>query len=45
MEYQLDDIAGIARKLTDLGAGTQRDLILITALQGVRKTTLAREWL
>ena len=43
MEYQLDDIAKIASKLTD-GSGIQRDLILITALPGVGKTTLAREF-
>jgi predicted kinase len=42
MEYQLDDIAKIASKLT--GSGIQRDLILITALPGVGKTTLAREF-
>ncbi len=44
MEYQLDDIADIASKMTDSGSGIQRDLILITALPGVRKTTLAREF-
>ena len=44
MEYQLDDIAEIASKLTDLGSGIQRDLILLTALPGVGKTTLAREF-
>jgi predicted kinase len=44
MEYQLDDIAKIASKLTDSGLGIQRDLILITALPGVGKTTLAREF-
>ena len=44
MEYQLDDIAEIASKLTDPGSGIQRDLILITALPGVGKTTLAREF-
>ena len=42
MEYQLDDIAKIASKLT--GSGIQRDLILLTALPGVGKTTLAREF-
>ena len=40
----LDDIAEIASKLTDSGSGIQRDLILITALPGVGKTTLAREF-
>ena len=44
MEYQLDDIAEIASKLTDPGSGIQRDLILITALPGVGKTTLAKEF-
>jgi predicted kinase len=44
MEYQLDDITKIASKLTDSGSGIQRDLILITALPGVGKTTLAREF-
>jgi predicted kinase len=44
MEYQLDDIAKIASKLNDSGFGIQRDLILITALPGVGKTTLAREF-
>ena len=44
MEYQLDDIAKIASKLTDSGSGIQRDLILITALPGVGKTTLAKEF-
>jgi len=44
MEYQLDDIAKIASKMTDSGTGIQRDLILITALPGVGKTTLAREF-
>jgi len=44
MEYQLDDIAKIASKLTDSSSGIQRDLILITALPGVGKTTLAREF-
>ncbi len=44
MEYQLDDIAEIASKLSDSGSGIQRDLILIAALPGVGKTTLAREF-
>ena len=44
MEYQLDDITKIASKLTDSGLGIQRDLILITALPGVGKTTLAKEF-
>jgi predicted kinase len=44
MKYQLEDIAEIAAKLTDLGLGIQKDLILITALPGVGKTTLAREF-
>jgi len=44
MEYQLDDIAEIASKLADPDTGIQRDLILLTALPGVGKTTLAREF-
>ena len=44
MEYQLDDIAEIASKMADSGSGIQRDLILITALPGVGKTTLAKEF-
>lgn len=44
MKYQLEDIANIASKLTDSGSGIQRDLILITALPGVGKTTLAKEF-
>ena len=44
MQYRLHDIAEIASKLTDLGSGIQRDLILITALPGVGKTTLAKEF-
>jgi predicted kinase len=44
MEYQLDDIAKIASKLADPGTGIQRDLILLTALPGVGKTTLAWEF-
>jgi predicted kinase len=44
MKYQLDDIAEIASKLTALDLGTKKDLILITALPGVGKTTLAKEF-
>lgn len=44
MKYKLDDITEIAVKLNDPGARIQRDLILITALPGVGKTTLAREF-
>jgi predicted kinase len=44
MEYQLDDIAKIASKLADPGTGIQRNLILLTALPGVGKTTLAWEF-
>ena len=44
MKYKLDDISEIALKLSDLGSRIQRDLILITALPGVGKTTLAREF-
>ena len=44
MKYKIDDIAKIAAKFTDLGTGIKRDLILITALPGVGKTTLAREF-
>ncbi len=44
MKYKIDDIAKIAARLTDLGMGIKRDLILITALPGVGKTTLAREF-
>jgi 2-C-methyl-D-erythritol 4-phosphate cytidylyltransferase len=44
MKYQLEDIAEIAEKLSDLGPGIQKNLILITALPGVGKTTLAREF-
>ena len=44
MKYQLEDIANIASKLTDSGSGIRRDLILITALPGVGKTTLAKEF-
>jgi len=44
MKYNIDDIAKIAARLTDLGTGIKRDLILITALPGVGKTTLAREF-
>ncbi len=44
MKYKIDDIAKIAAKFTDLGTGIKRDLILITALPGVGKTTLARKF-
>ncbi len=44
MKYQLDDIAAIVAKFTELGTGIQRDLILIAALPGVGKTTLAKEF-
>jgi stage III sporulation protein SpoIIIAA len=44
MKYQLEDIEEIAAKLSDLGMGIQKNLILITALPGVGKTTLAREF-
>ena len=44
MQYRLHDISEIASKLTDLGSGIQRKLILITALPGVGKTTLAKEF-
>jgi predicted kinase len=44
MKYQLDDIKKIAAKLTDLGLETKKHLILITALPGVGKTTLAKEF-
>jgi predicted kinase len=44
MKYQLDDIAEIASKLNDLNLGIKKDLILITALPGVGKTTLAKEF-
>ncbi len=44
MKYQLEDIAEIAAKLADLGMGIEKNLILITALPGVGKTTLAREF-
>ncbi|MDM8556846.1 AAA family ATPase [Desulfococcaceae bacterium HSG7] len=44
MKYQLDDIAEIAAKFTEQGAGVTRDLILIAALPGVGKTTLAKEF-
>lgn len=44
MKYQLDDIPEIASKLTALDLGAKRDLILITALPGVGKTTLAKEF-
>jgi len=42
-KYQLDDIAKIASLMTVSGTGIQRDLILITGLPGIGKTTLARE--
>jgi predicted kinase len=44
MKYQLEDIAEIALELADLGMGIEKNLILITALPGVGKTTLAREF-
>ena len=44
MKYQLDDITEIAAKLHDLEPGIQKNLILITALPGVGKTTLAKEF-
>ena len=44
MKYKLEDIAEIALKLTDLGMGVEKNLILIIALPGVGKTTLAREF-
>lgn len=44
MKYQLDDIDKIASMMTDSGSGMQRDLILIAALPGVGKTTLAKEF-
>ena len=43
MKYQLDDIAEIASEFVDQGSGMQKDLILIAALPGVGKTTLAKE--
>jgi predicted kinase len=42
-KYQLDDIAKIASLMTISGSGIQRELILITGLPGIGKTTLARE--
>jgi len=44
MKYQLENIAEIALELVDLGMGIEKNLILITALPGVGKTTLAREF-
>lgn len=44
MKFELDDISEIAAKLTDLDLGIKRDLVLITALPGVGKTTLAKEF-
>ena len=44
MKYQIDDTAEIAAKLTDLALGIKKDLILITALPGVGKTILAKEF-
>ena len=44
MTYQLEDLAEIAAKLAKTGRGIQKDLILIAALPGVGKTTLAREF-
>jgi predicted kinase len=44
MKYELKDISEIAKKLTDLDRGIEKNLILITALPGVGKTTLAREF-
>lgn len=44
MKYQLDDITEIAAKLHNLESGVQKHLILITALPGVGKTTLAKEF-
>lgn len=44
MKYRIDDIADIVAKLIDLDLENQKDLILITALPGVGKTTLAREF-
>ena len=44
MKYELDGIKQIAAKLPDLDSAIKRDLILITALPGVGKTTLAKEF-
>ncbi len=44
MKYQLDDIAEIAAKLADIDLGIKKNLILIAALPGVGKTTLAKEF-
>jgi predicted kinase len=44
MRFKLDDLDEIAAKLTDLGPETKRDLILLTGLPGVGKTTLAKEF-
>ena len=43
MNYKLDDLTELAKRLTKLGPGAQRNLILIAGLPGVGKTTLARE--
>ena len=44
MRYRRHDVAGIASKLTDLGSGNQRKLILMTALPGVDISILAKEF-
>jgi predicted kinase len=44
MKYYLEDIAEVAVKLAGLDMGIDKHLILITALPGVGKTTLAREF-
>ena len=43
MQYRLEDLGEIAGRFPDLEPGTERHLILIAALPGAGKTTLARE--
>ena len=44
MEYSLDELGEIAAGFPDLEPGMERHLILISALPGAGKTTLAREF-
>ena len=44
MPYSLEDIEEIAAGLPELEPGMERHLILISALPGAGKTTLAREF-